>query len=274
MIKWFKERTRQEKWMLALIAVLLIGVVVRWGFIKKEAGDAFRHRIDFFKPSGKPNAMKLKNIYSEDRDTKIFLVTNWKSENELKWTIVPTELELIPDDENVYIVRAKQVMPNAVVDCYIYVMMPERIAETVFKKDAKGKTVAEPLYESPYSVIPAVASEGFGAYYLYRADENPQIGIDILSEGLGKAKNKWVVASDLGYLLRDEGRIEEAIESFRIVEEYGENFGGHIYAELSQLYEKAENKEEHLRYRKLYENSGESKIDSSMAARIMSSPTP
>ena len=54
MIKWFKERTRQEKWMLALIAVLLIGVVVRWGFIKKEAGDAFRHRIEHFKKPEPP----------------------------------------------------------------------------------------------------------------------------------------------------------------------------------------------------------------------------
>ncbi len=53
MIKWLKNRTRQEKWMLAIVIVLLIGVIVRWNFFKKEAGDAFRHRIEFFK---KPDA--------------------------------------------------------------------------------------------------------------------------------------------------------------------------------------------------------------------------
>lgn len=49
MIKWLKERSPQERWMLALIVVLLVGVGVRWAFIKKEAGDAFRQRIEHFK---------------------------------------------------------------------------------------------------------------------------------------------------------------------------------------------------------------------------------
>ncbi len=45
MIKWFKKRSTQEKWMLALIVMLLIGIVVRWAWIKKEAGEAFRERF-------------------------------------------------------------------------------------------------------------------------------------------------------------------------------------------------------------------------------------
>lgn len=48
-MKWLKERSRQEKWMLALIVVLLVGVIVRWGFIREEAGKAFQDRIDHFK---------------------------------------------------------------------------------------------------------------------------------------------------------------------------------------------------------------------------------
>ncbi len=47
-IKWFKERSTQEKWMLALIAMLLCGIVVRWAWIKSEAVDAFRERIEHF----------------------------------------------------------------------------------------------------------------------------------------------------------------------------------------------------------------------------------
>ncbi len=57
MIKWLKNRTKPEKWMLAMIVILLIAVVTRWGFIKKEAGDAIRHRIEYFnKPDRRDSA--------------------------------------------------------------------------------------------------------------------------------------------------------------------------------------------------------------------------
>ncbi len=45
MIKWFKARSTREKWMLGLIVVLLIGIAVRWAWVKKEAADAFRERF-------------------------------------------------------------------------------------------------------------------------------------------------------------------------------------------------------------------------------------
>lgn len=53
MIKWLKERSAPEKWMLALIAMLLIGIALRWTFVKKEAGDAFHRRIEHFSPPEK-----------------------------------------------------------------------------------------------------------------------------------------------------------------------------------------------------------------------------
>lgn len=46
---WFGARSTQEKAMMALIAVLLIGVVVRWTWIRGEAADAFRERIEHFR---------------------------------------------------------------------------------------------------------------------------------------------------------------------------------------------------------------------------------
>ncbi len=44
-LKWWRERQTQEKWMIALIAMLLIGIAVRWTFIKTEVGDALRERF-------------------------------------------------------------------------------------------------------------------------------------------------------------------------------------------------------------------------------------
>ena len=45
MIKWWRERSTQEKWMIALIAMLLVGIVVRWAWISQEAAAAFRDRF-------------------------------------------------------------------------------------------------------------------------------------------------------------------------------------------------------------------------------------
>ncbi len=50
MLKWLRERSVQEKWMLALIVVLLVGVVVRWAWVKREAGEAIKQRIEHFVP--------------------------------------------------------------------------------------------------------------------------------------------------------------------------------------------------------------------------------
>jgi hypothetical protein len=52
MIKWLKERSLTEKLMLGLILVLLICIGFRWAWVKQEAGDAFRQRIEHFKSPG------------------------------------------------------------------------------------------------------------------------------------------------------------------------------------------------------------------------------
>jgi hypothetical protein len=48
--------------------------------------------------------MKLKDIFS-DSQTKIFVVTSQDSDNELEWTIEPTDFELLPEEENIYFIR-------------------------------------------------------------------------------------------------------------------------------------------------------------------------
>jgi hypothetical protein len=67
MIKWFKARSRQEKWMIILLVVSIIAVIMRWGYIKQEAGAAFRQRIDHFKaPQGQIDSMLDNSVSSEE----------------------------------------------------------------------------------------------------------------------------------------------------------------------------------------------------------------
>ncbi len=45
MLKWWRARTTQEKWMMALMVVLIVGIAVRWAWISSEAAGAFRERF-------------------------------------------------------------------------------------------------------------------------------------------------------------------------------------------------------------------------------------
>lgn len=178
--------------------------------------------------------MKLRDIFDAG-DTNIFVVVDQSDDDELNWTIEPTDNELIPGDENLYFTKAKLVSTSKTVDCYIGIITPERIAETLIRRDSDGQVVSESIYDQNQSVIPAVASDCYGDYNLFYSRANPEIGIDILKNGLGKAKNKNVVSEDLGYILRDENRIEEAIEAFKISETFGPS-SEYTFLELSQLY--------------------------------------
>jgi hypothetical protein len=44
-LDWWRGRSVQEKWMLALIAVLVIGIAVRWAWISSEISTALRERF-------------------------------------------------------------------------------------------------------------------------------------------------------------------------------------------------------------------------------------
>ena len=198
--------------------------------------------------------MKLKDIF-KDRITKIFIVTEQDDENELNWLIEPTEFELIPEEENYYFVRAVDVSEKGKTDCYIGIMTPERIAEVVIKQKSNGQASVESIYDQENTVIPAIASDCFGDYELFYAKENPQISIDILKSGLSISTNKSVVAEDLGYILRDEGRIEEAIDAFKISEE-NEPSSEYIYLELAGLYEQLGQAEKQTEYKNKYKNNG------------------
>ena len=198
--------------------------------------------------------MKLKDIYKEI-NTNVFIVTEQDDDNELNWTIESTDFELIPEEENYYFVKAFEISENEKTDCYIGIMTPERIAEIVIKQGSNGQTKVESIYEQVKSIIPSIASECFGDYELYYSKENSQIGIDILKSGLTIATNKNVVAEDLGYILRDEGRIEEAIEAFKISEENGPS-SEYTFWELAGLYEQLGQTDKQKEYKQKYKESG------------------
>ena len=198
--------------------------------------------------------MKLKDIYKE-RNTNVFIVTEQDDDNELNWTIESTDFELIPEEENYYFVKAFEISENEKTDCYIGIMTPERIAEIVIKQGSNGQTKVESIYDQVKSIIPSIASECFGDYELYYSKENSQIGIDILKSGLTIATNKNVVAEDLGYILRDEGRIEEAIEAFKISEENGPS-SEYTFLELAGLYEQLGQLDKQTEYRQKYKDNG------------------
>ncbi len=178
--------------------------------------------------------MKLKDIFS-DHKTKVFVVTDQDDENQLNWILEPTAFALIPDDEGFYFVAAKEVSATEMVDCFIGISTPERFVDYVVKQSRNGVVRIEGDYDQIHLAIPSIAAECYGDYELFYAKENPQVGIDILKEGLLLAVNKSTVASDLGYILRDEGRFAEAIEAFLIAEE-AEPSSFYTFWELSELY--------------------------------------
>jgi tetratricopeptide (TPR) repeat protein len=203
--------------------------------------------------------MQIKDIFSDKNSAKIFNITNSNSENIIDWTIEATDFELIPNVEGYFIVAAKQVYADKTIDCFIDMTTTERIADHIFRFE-NGIVIGELLYDysrkHQTSVIPAVASDCFGIYDLYYAKENPQVGIDILKDGLTKSLSKNVIAEDLGYILRDEERIEEAIEAF-LISERSQPSSEHIYSELSQLYGHLGQGDKQLEYENKYkQNSG------------------
>ena len=202
----------------------------------------------------KTTTMKIRDIFT-DIKTRVFVVTNQDDEDELNWTIEPTDFDLLPEEENIYYVRAYQVSTDSTSDCYVGIMTPERIAETVVKRTQNGQIVAESIYDQEQQTIPAVASDCYGDYELFYAKENPQIGIDVLKEGLAKAVNKNVVAEDLGFILRDEERIEEAIEAFKISEQYGPS-SEYTFLELSRLYKRLGQNSLQLEYENKFKDNG------------------
>jgi len=205
--------------------------------------------------------MSIDEIFT-DNETKIFRVTNFYETEEITdWEVEKTKYSLIPDpadDDKLYgailIVRAFLIQGDKTENCFIDVCLPERISEFIFRM-INNEFVIDNAYEKNLKAIPAMASDCYGDYELYYSKENPQIGINVLKEGLSISLKKNVIAEDLGYILTDEGKLEEAIEAFKISEQYGSS-SEYTYWELAYLYGELGNEEEETRYLQKFKDSG------------------
>lgn len=212
-------------------------------------------------PCGKPRplavrlnktSMKLKDIFNHNI-VKVFVVTEDDYDDELNWTIEPTEYELIPAKEDHYFVKAVEVSENSTLECYMEFKTPERVTGHVVKKDANGQLYVGNIYHQKNTIIPAIACDFPGFYDIYSAKENPQAGIDILRNDLKKATNKSAVSEELGYLLIDEERIDEAIEALKISEENTPTTR-YTFLELSKLYAQKGEIEKSAEYAEKFKN--------------------
>lgn len=204
--------------------------------------------------------MSLDEIFT-DNETKIFRVTNFYETEEIAdWKVEKTQYSLIPDpadNDELYgdylVVKGLLIQGNKTENCFIDVCLPERISEFVFRMK-NSEVIIDNAYEKKLKAIPAMASDCYGDYELYYSKENPQIGINVLKEGLGISSSKNVIAEDLGYILTDEGKLEEAIEAFKISEQYGSS-SEYTYWELAYLYGELGNEEEEARYLQKFKDS-------------------
>jgi hypothetical protein len=122
--------------------------------------------------------------------------------------------------------------------CYMDLVLPERIAEHHFLQVDGHITMKPGLHLPNGTVILAIGIENFGLYRLYYAKENPSAGIDVLTTGMQRARDRRLLADDVASLLRDEKRYEEAIEAFTLV--LTENSEPHVahmlYQERSRMH--------------------------------------
>ena len=142
--------------------------------------------------------------------------------------------------EGLFIVEGQIVSPSGkVADCYLDIVLPERICEHRYVLINNVIARVRGRRSSIGTAIPSIAIEKFGVPQLFYAQENPNVGIDVLQRGLQHAREKKYIAYDLGVLLRTEKRFDEAIRAFSVFleEDPHADIARSVYQERSQLYE-------------------------------------
>lgn len=170
-------------------------------------------------------------------EVKFFRVLDSEAKHPRDWPLEPLQTDLLSDAEadGYHVMRALNILPDgAICECYIDMNLPERISDYAFFLE-NGSIRFGYHHEFPGEILPAVALDCFGVYELFYSRKRPQLGIDILKQGLAIAKRKHYIAEDLGYIFRDEGRFQEAAEMFKIAVEEGPS-SYFIYGELAGAY--------------------------------------
>jgi len=190
------------------------------------------------------------------QDVWIFRVDDTRKQNFRNWMVVPLLQQRVLENKDdpfltgFYLIRAFQIFPSGeVVNCYIDLSMPERISDYTYFCNGQSVTRKFP-HECKGEIISGVPIDSVGIYDLFYSRNKPEIGISVLRDGLIRAKRKGCIAEDLGYILRDEGRLKEAIEAFNISVTEGPS-SEYIYHELAELYEQLGDLEQTKEFRKL-----------------------
>lgn len=153
------------------------------------------------------------------------------------WQLGPLSERTVPCREGYFIVPALVVRgPGGSDPVLLGLSMPERIAEHAYLCSDGGVTRV-PLAECNGDVIPAVGIEGYGNYELFYSRSDPSVGIAVLRRALDEAADTGPIAEDLAYILRDEGRAQEAIEAFTRAIAAGPS-SNYLFLERGRLFEK------------------------------------
>ena len=195
--------------------------------------------------------MQLSHALLENSDVQILRVEDsgeFDSESFKEWNVTPVGTDVLLEQDGFFILRAFQIIePNQKIDCFIDLTMPERIADYAYFIGS-GTVDRKYLHECEGDIICAIPIDGHGVYELFYSKIDPELGMTVLRRGLELSNRKVFIAEDLGYILRDEGRVEEAIKAFSISasEEPSSYF---IYHELAELYDQVGQTELSKKYR-------------------------
>jgi len=204
-----------------------------------------------------PALRKLAQAVRQHPATSIFRVVPWEAGDEGEWSYEPVEGEVLREEgRGLYIIKAMNVLRDGQVrPCHMDVMLPERVSDHAYF-----------LLESPVrkrychqfagEIIPTVAIDCPGVYELFYSRTRPELGIEVLRRGLELSPRKGPIAEDLGYILRDEGRLQEAAEAFRVAAAEGPT-SYFIYGELAALYERLGDDAQAAHYNRLYEQESQ-----------------
>lgn len=195
--------------------------------------------------------MNLLTALVQFTEVRIFRVEDADNDDPGKWDVEFADSRVLLETEGFFIVKAKNVLSDGRIrDCYIDISLPERINDYTYYFDGKCLEVS-PSYAVEGDVICAVPIDCCGDYELFYSRLNPDLGIEILNEGLGLSERKSCIAEDLGYILRDEGRIKEAAEMFQIAaDEIPSSY--FIYGELAACYEEIGENAEAEKYNAMF----------------------
>ena len=188
--------------------------------------------------------MKLPEAVRAFPDAAVFEVLQHEDDDCRTWEVRPMPWATVreTEDDSYLFIKALHVLERGKVEpCYLDLSLPERISDFVYF-DPAGEARWCYTYDAEGDVVPAIAIEGFGNYEDFYSRRDPEVGLTVLRNALPLAQRRAPIAEDLGYILRDEDRYEEAIAAFSVAISEGPSCY-FILLERANLYEQVGERE-------------------------------